>query len=63
MLTPVADGLLEEMLQQAAVEGLVLGEQHVLQEVVALLQLIPEKQVALRLFVFWAGANRGAHDV
>lgn len=37
------------MLQQATVEGPVLGEKNVLQEVVALLELVPEEEVALRL--------------
>lgn len=38
------------MLQQTPVEGPVLGQKNVLQEVVALLELVPEEQVALRLF-------------
>lgn len=61
--TSVADGLLEQVLQEAAVEGAVLGQQNVLQEVVALLELVPEEQVALRLLRGWfrgrIGKGRG----
>ena len=48
--TSVADWFLEQMLRKAAVEGAVLGQQNVLEEVIALHELVPEKQVALRLF-------------
>lgn len=58
--TSVADGLLQQMLQEAAVEGPILGQQDVLQEVVALLELVPEKQVALRLLSQgWFGEKIG----
>ena len=50
-LTAIADGFLEEVLQQAPIEGAVGRQQHILQEVVALLKLVPEEEITRRLII------------